>query len=159
MSVDDERLARTSGSRPASHHPDDERLAKASRVLRRRLERSQKDFRATRSLIQHVEAGHAGSVRVRDLRDYFAELSGNVRLTAWWNGAALDRLLDEEHAGVVNATVAAIRSYGWDEVLTEVSFNDYGDRGSIDVFAAHRATGSILVGEAKTDWGSTEETF
>jgi hypothetical protein len=140
-------------------HPDDERLAKASRRLRQHLGRRQSDFRAPRTFIQKLEAGRAGDLRLRELRDYFAELTGNVRITPWWNGAAIDRLLDEDHAAVVNAIVALLKAIDWEDVLTEASFNDFGDRGSIDVFAAHRATLSVFVGEAKSDWGSTEETL
>jgi Holliday junction resolvase-like predicted endonuclease len=43
---------------------------------------------------------------------------------------------------------------GW-TVLTEVSFAVLGERGSIDVFARHAATGALLAVEVKTvvpDW-------
>jgi hypothetical protein len=49
-----------------------------------------------------------------------------------WRGEGLDRLLDEGHATVVDRLVALLESLGWQTWL-EVTFNDYGDRGSIDV--------------------------
>jgi len=34
-----------------------------------------------------------------------------------------------------------------------------GERGSIDVFGAQESTRSVVVGEAKSEWGSLEETI
>ena len=52
-----------------------------------------------------------------------------------------------------------LRSLGWERIDTEVTFNDYGDRGSIDLFAAQPETQSVVVGEVKSAWGSLEETL
>ena len=45
--------------------------------------------------------------------------------------------------------VARLRADGW-EVATEVSFNVFGERGSIDILAFHPTTGALLVIEVKT---------
>lgn len=140
---------------------DDDRLATASRALRRRQQLRQLDLVApgrSRDFSRRLEAGRAGSLRLEDIREHFVQLGATVRISAWWNGAALDRLLDERHAEVVEATVAALRKFGW-QVETEFTFSEWGERGSIDVFCAHPSTRSIFVGEAKSEWGSVEETL
>ncbi len=48
--------------------------------------------------------------------------------------------------------------YSW-PVLTEVTFNEWGDRGSIDLLAAREDLKAVVVGEAKSAWGSIEETL
>lgn len=109
-------------------------------------------------MAQEIEAGRAGKLRLDLVRAHFAGLDATVRVTAWWNGAALDRLIDERHAAVVERTARTLARYDF-RVATEVSFNDYGDRGSIDVFGGHDRTRAAFVGEAKSEWGSLEETI
>ena len=43
--------------------------------------------------------------------------------------------------------------------MTEVTFSEWGERGSIDVFAHNRELEAVVVGEAKSEWGSVEETL
>jgi hypothetical protein len=139
---------------------DDDRLARTSRVLRRRLGMRQVDVtgpRRNRRLVIRLERGEIGSLRLDDIRSHFAVLGGRVRLTVWWNGAALDRLLDERHAQLVERVIALLRACGW-STLTEVTYSEWGERGSIDVLAAHQATQLAFVGEVKSEWGSIEET-
>jgi hypothetical protein len=78
-------------------------------------------------------------------------------LSPWWHGAAADRLLDERHAELVERLVALFRERGW-LVEVEVSFNEWGERGSIDVLAWHPTKCAAAVCEAKTAFGSLEET-
>jgi hypothetical protein len=40
-----------------------------------------------------------------------------------------------------------------------VSFNEWGERGSIDFLGADETRRAILIGEAKSAWGSLEETL
>jgi hypothetical protein len=58
-------------------------------------------------------------------------------------------LLDQDHALVVEATVGRLRQADW-TVEVEVSFNIWGERGSIDVLAFHPAFGALLVVECKS---------
>lgn len=46
---------------------------------------------------------------------------------------------------------------GW-QTAVEVSFSDFGERGSIDILAAHAAARAIAVCEVKSVIGSLEET-
>lgn len=148
----------------ADHHalvnPEDERLARISRALRRRAGLRQSDVvTANRSahFVRALEAGEAGRLRVEDVRAHFRSLGSRATLSVAWNGAELDRLLDERHAAVVDQGATVLRAYGW-PVLTEVTFSEYGERGSIDLFAADETHSAVFVGEAKSAWGSIEAT-
>ena len=131
---------------------EDERLARSSRLLRRQAGLRQSDLETSRHVAQEVEAGRAGQLRLELVRAHFAALGAKAQVAIWWDGAALDRLLDERHAEVVNSTSAVLALNGF-TVKTELTFNDYGDRGSIDVFAGHDTTRAVFVGEAKSEWG------
>jgi hypothetical protein len=58
-------------------------------------------------------------------------------------------LLDARHARLVDLALEILTSNAW-EVATEVSFNVYGERGSIDILAYHPATQALLVIEIKS---------
>jgi hypothetical protein len=62
---------------------------------------------------------------------------------------ALDRFLDEDHAHLVERIVRWLDGAGWQSTV-EVSFNVFGERGSIDVLAFHATSGCLLVVEAKS---------
>ena len=49
-----------------------------------------------------------------------------------------------------------LRKRGW-ETAAEVSFSEYGERGSMDILAGFRATLAMVVGEVKGSVGSLEE--
>lgn len=141
---------------------DDRRLAAASKALRRHLGISQTALVGagrSRHIPNAIEDGKAGALRVDDVRAYFARLGATVRLTAWYDGAVLDRLIDAEHADVIEASVHELRRQRWPVVETEVSFNYWGERGSVDFLGANEAEAAIVIGEAKSAWGSLEETL
>lgn len=141
---------------------DDDRLAQASRALRRRQHLRQIDLKSTtrsREFVMALEGGRAAGLRLGDLRRHFTALGASLRVTVWWEGAALDRLLDERHAQVVEGATRELQHFRWPLVAAEVSFSEYGERGSIDVFGGHPDAGAVFVGEAKSEWGSVEETL
>lgn len=74
-----------------------------------------------------------------------ADLDVRVR----WRGETLDRLLDEAHAGLVDRVVIELNRAGL-ETAVEVTFNEYGDRGSVDVLGWQAATRALLVIEVKS---------
>src|SRR4051812_44829149 len=95
-------------------HSDDYRLAKASRLLRKRQRRRQRDLVTDeRSLhfVRALEAGRASRLDVGLVREHFAALDASVRVTVWWHGAALDRLIDRRHSGVVEGLVKELGSF------------------------------------------------
>lgn len=141
-------------------HPDDRRLAIASRTLRRRVGKTQRAVvlpGGSRRLVLDLERGDAGRIRVEQLRAHFAQFGARVRVSVYWNGAALDHMIDERHAQLGEATISALRRDGW-STLSEVTFADFGERGSIDVLAVRERDGAVFVGEVKSEWSSIEET-
>ena len=83
-----------------------------------------------------------------------------MRGSSWnlaWHGAGLDRMIDERHAALVDATVRWLAGAGW-AVAVEASFSEYGERGSIDVLACH-PTGALLVVEVKASIGDANQTL
>ncbi len=141
---------------------DDDRLANASRALRLHLGLTQDALVGpgrSRYIPRLIEDGRASELRLKDVRDHFNRLGGSVRVTAWYEGALLDRLVDSEHADVIEHAATQIIGANWPRVDTEVSFNEFGDRGSIDFLAANEAECAVLIGEAKSAWGALGETL
>ena len=141
---------------------DLQRAALAFRAVHQHRRLRQKDVAAQAQVSQqHVsdlERGRLGTMAVNELDRLFEALDIRSVLTVTWRGGDLDRLLDEGHAAVCTACAELLRRSGW-EVLTEVTFSIYGERGSIDLFAWHAATRTLLVIEIKTEITSAEETF
>jgi hypothetical protein len=106
-----------------------------------------------RRFVIRLENDDAGSLRLDDIRAHFSGLDAHVRVSV----AALDRLLDERHAALVERALGVLRANSW-RTETEVSFSRWGERGSIDILAGHDAARALLVGEVKSEWGSMEET-
>jgi hypothetical protein len=78
-----------------------------------------------------------------------AALGARLEIRLSWNGEALDRLLDADHAGLVEVVVKRLQAAGW-ECAVEVSFNIRGERGAVDVHAFHSAAQILLVVEVKS---------
>lgn len=129
------------------------RFGRQVRALRRRRGWRQIDLsraaRSSRNRVSRVELGHADEMTVAALDAIAHALGARLNLTLSWNGEALDRLLDADHAALVEIVAATLRDLRW-EVAVEVSFSLGGERGSIDVLAFHRPTGTVLVVEVKS---------
>lgn len=94
---------------------------------------------------------------IRSLTRVVEALDASADLVVRWHGEQLDRLIDADHARIVQKIVSLLESLGW-ETRVEVSFNHYGDRGRVDVLATHRRSRTLLVGEAKSAIGDTQDT-
>jgi transcriptional regulator with XRE-family HTH domain len=129
------------------------RLGLGYRALRQRRRLTQEQLgakaRVSGSVICRIERGHADRVAVHTLVRVAASLDARVDLRLLWQGEGLDRLLDVRHARLVDLVLDILTSNAW-EVATEVSFNVYGERGSIDILAFHPMTGCLLVIEIKS---------
>jgi transcriptional regulator with XRE-family HTH domain len=129
------------------------RLGHAYRALRLRRRWRQRDLGAragvSASVVSRIENGKLDSVSIATLRRLAEALDAMVEVRIRWNGEGLDRLLDQAHAGLVEAFVKRLQAAGW---LTEVevSFSIFGERGSIDVLGYHEAAGIVLVTEVKS---------
>jgi transcriptional regulator with XRE-family HTH domain len=129
------------------------RLGLGYRALRqrRRLTQGQVGAKAgvSRSVVYRIERGHADAVAVHCLVRVAAALDARIDIRLLWQGEGLDRLLDARHAQLVNRVLGILTSHGW-ELATEVSFNVYGERGSIDILAFHPTSRCLLVIEIKS---------
>jgi hypothetical protein len=85
-------------------------------------------------------------------------LNADILLAPRWRGAKLDRILDRRHATLQNRTVGLLTSLGW-QVATEVPFNRYGDRGSVDILGWRPESRALLIVEIKSEIASLEETL
>jgi hypothetical protein len=112
----------------------------------------------SRSAVGRVERGEIGRMAYRDVVAVAEAVDGRVELDFRWRGEALDRLIDERHAGIVDELVALYRAARW-EVAVEVSFSILGERGSIDVFAWHPMTEVVAVNEVKGSVGEAGNTL
>ncbi|HEY3523931.1 MAG TPA: helix-turn-helix domain-containing protein [Candidatus Limnocylindrales bacterium] len=138
------------------------RLARSVRILRRRRRWRQEDLaavaRMSRSAIARLEQGRGDHLTIATLERVAASLDARFVWRIDWRGEALDRLLDERHAALVEAVVARLTSWGW-LCAAEVSFSVYGERGSIDILAFHPGTAALLVVEVKTAIGDSQATL
>jgi transcriptional regulator with XRE-family HTH domain len=129
------------------------RFGRGITALRRRRRWRQQDLadasRVSASVIARIEQGRAGKVTIETLDRVAAALDARVSCRLTWNGEELDRLLDAAQAAVVEQVVRRLAAEGW-VAATEVSFNEYGERGSIDVLGFHPATRCLLVVEVKS---------
>ncbi len=138
---------------------NERQLGRVHRALRRRLGLTQRELSksagVSRNKISELEQFDLSRLTVLELDRCFAAMDASLRFWADWNGAALDRLLDEGHAALVGAIGSVLRKLGWN-VEFEVTFARLGDRGSIDLLAWHEASRTLLVIEVKTELASVE---
>src|SRR5918992_2584428 len=91
-------------------------------------------------VIRRVERTGTQGGAVSTLRAVFAPFDARVNLSVWWRGADLDRLLDADHASVVEGVVVLDGRRVW-LTASEVTSRDTG--------SAARSTCS-----PSTRWGS-----
>ncbi|HEY8635910.1 MAG TPA: helix-turn-helix transcriptional regulator [Candidatus Limnocylindrales bacterium] len=129
------------------------RVGLGMRALRRRRIWSQRQLASkaavSRSVIWRIERGQADKVAVHTLVRVAAALGARIDVRVLWQGEGLDRLLDARHASLVELVIELLTSSDW-AVAPEVSFNIRGERGSIDILAFHRRSGSLLIIEVKS---------
>ncbi len=123
------------------------------RALRHRRGLRQSDASAlaqiARSVLPSLEAGNLGPHSVEALTRAADALGGSIRIDLIVPGGDLRRLLDADHAAIQGEWKQMLERSGW-LVDAEVTFNHYGERGSIDLFAWHAETRTLVVIEIKT---------
>ncbi len=141
---------------------DDRRAGWLIRRIRQHLRLRQVDLGiksgVSQQRISAIELGNLGEVPLRTIRAVVEPMGGSVELLIRWKGGDLDRLADEGHAAVVGAVARWLAAEGW-QVIPEVSYSVYGERGSIDIVAWHADTRTLLVIEVKTELTSVEATL
>jgi transcriptional regulator with XRE-family HTH domain len=140
---------------------DDVRVGRVIRALRRRRGWRQLDLAiaagVSQPLISRAERGHSSTLSVTVLRRVLHALDARAAWSISWRGGELDRLLDEQHAALGTATVTALARIGWRQVLPELTFMRYGERGSIDLVALDEEHSAAVVVELKSELTSYEE--
>jgi transcriptional regulator with XRE-family HTH domain len=141
---------------------DGVRFGRQLRALRRRRRWRQDDLaeaaRVSRGVVARVEQGFGDRVTVATLERVARPLGARLICRLDWNGEGLERLLDADHAAIVEQVVRILASDGW-LYATEVSFNVFGERGSIDILAFHPIERIVLVIEVKSVMPDVQATF
>ena len=141
---------------------DDVRVGRILRALRRRRGWTQKELgrraKVSQQAVSLIERGHGERLSVETMRRVFAALDARWEPTVSWRGGDLDRLLDEKHARMVGEISRRLARVGWD-VAIEVTYSDFGDRGSVDVLAARRDLQAMVVVEVKSELVAIESTL
>ena len=132
---------------------DSVRIGRVVRALRIRRGWRQVDLAVrggvSQSLVARVERGGADRLTGATLERVAAALGARLVVRIDWNGEAADRLLDADHAALVELVVQVLRRHGW-EAVPEVSFAIGTERGSIDILAWHAPAATLLVVEVKS---------
>ena len=100
--------------------------------------------------VSRIERGHLDTLSIRVLRAVARVMEIRLELAPWSRRGDLNRFATADHAQLVEAVISELRRLGWD-ARAEVSFNNYGERGFIDVLAWHAPTRTLLVIEVKTE--------
>jgi transcriptional regulator with XRE-family HTH domain len=132
---------------------DDLAVGRLLRLARSRRRLRQADVARIAGIHQGTvslaERGQLSALTVRTTRAIAAALQIGLQFEPRWRGPALDRLRDAGHAAAVEAVAAELARHGWD-VLIEVGFSRYGERGSVDVIGWRATECALLIVEVKT---------
>ena len=133
---------------------DSSRIGRGLRAIRIRSRLRQSDVgagaRVPRTVVTRIERGDLDGVRVGQLRAVIVALRADLDIVLRWNGTDLDRLLNAGHSAMHELVVGILTTAGW-EVLPELSFSIWGERGVIDILAWHAGARTLLVVELKTE--------
>lgn len=99
--------------------------------------------------VSELERGHIGSVTVDVVDRVCRALEIGLAFDLRWRGGDVDRVVDRDHAAIVNYVVGRLKRWGW-EVRLEFGFNEFGDRGSVDILAWHPRERVLLIVEVKS---------
>ena len=132
---------------------DDLRVGLVLRAVRRRIGWRQQDVadraRVSQKLVSLAEAGQLERLSIASLRAIGRVLEVRMQVEPLWRGGQLPRLLDGEHAALVNTVAAIMRRRGW-QILVEYTFNHFGDRGSVDLVGWQPPYRALVIVEVKS---------
>jgi hypothetical protein len=101
-------------------------------------------------VISRLERGNLKACSVARLERTLDVLDARLVAYVDWRGGELDRLLDADHALLQERwALRKVESGEW-QSAQEVTYNHFGERGSIDDLAFDPATRTLLVSELKT---------
>jgi hypothetical protein len=113
------------------------------------------DSGLSRQTVSLVEKGRWTGLTWSSIVAVASAVDAVIGASVSWRGAELDRVLDDGHARLVGLVVERLEAAGWVAKI-EVTFSEFGERGSIDVLAWHPTTATLVVIEVKTELGSVE---
>ncbi len=141
---------------------DDVAIGRLAGLIRRRLGLRQEDVatqaKVSQQLVSLFESGGLGRISMGAARGIASAIGAELVVTVRWRGTEMDRLRDEGHATVVAVVASLLRAEGW-LTAAEVTYSEFGERGSIDLLAFHPESRILLVVEVKTEIVSVEETL
>ncbi len=105
--------------------------------------------RVSQQTVSVIELGRLDEVDLATLRRVAVALDASLELQPRWRGPELPRLLDADHAALVDTVLAALHATGW-ETVAEWTFNHFGERGAIDVLGWRGDARALLVIEVKS---------
>lgn len=111
-----------------------------------------------RSVISDVELGRLNGRTIATLRAILGVFGLSVEMGVRGVGADSDRVLDARHSDLLGTCAKWLEDLGW-KTAPEVTFAEWGERGSVDLLAWHPPTRTLLVVEIKTELASVEETL
>jgi transcriptional regulator with XRE-family HTH domain len=140
---------------------DDVRIGNTIRAIRIRKHLRQSDVgrraRVSRQVVGRLEAGGAGRYPLDTTRAVAGALGIRLDVRPRWQGADLDRVINEAHAHLHESLASNLQGIdGW-TWLPEVTFAHYGERGVIDILAWHAESRSLLIIELKTELADPQE--
>ncbi len=131
---------------------DGRHVGRVIRSIREHLGKTQSEVAGeagvSQGAVSRSERGLVGELPVDAVARIVSALGASLYLDIRYQGGAGDRLLDRVHAALVDHVVATLHAH-WD-VIVEYTFNEFGERGSVDVLAWHARTRTLLVVEVKS---------
>jgi transcriptional regulator with XRE-family HTH domain len=128
-------------------------VGRVVRAIRRRKHLRQIDVAiaagVSQQSVSELERGRLEEVSLGLARRIAHALEIEFPIEPRWHGPGLARLLDEDHAAIVEVAVRALESAGF-ESLVEYTFNHFGERGSVDVVGWGPAARALIIIEVKS---------
>ncbi len=133
----------------------DARAGAALRAVRIRRGWRQQDVadRAgiARTIVSRLERGRLDEVGIVSARRAAGVLDVRLDIVARWRGGELDRMVNARHAALHEAAARRLSAVPAWQIVPEISFNIYGERGIIDLVGWHAGRRTLLVIELKTE--------
>jgi transcriptional regulator with XRE-family HTH domain len=134
---------------------DNQRVGTVLRAIRIRRGWRQEDVALAAGVsswtVSRIERGRLGSVDLARLQRVAEAVDARLDIQVRWQGGELDRLINARHSAMHEAVARLIVAIGSWEVVPEVSFSIYGERGVIDLLAWQAGARVLLVIELKTE--------
>jgi hypothetical protein len=81
------------------------------------------------------------------LRRLLGAVEARADVELRWRGGEVDRLVDDRQAQITAKVASALAALGW-RVHPEVTFQHFGERGSVDLLAAEEEARAVLIVDA-----------